>query len=101
MLFVDLAVPGDIDSRVNDVDDAFLYGLDDLERLAMRGRHGREEAATKAWNIIDAAVVAFERDSDARTAAPSLAALKAHFDAEREKLWPSSRAWTLPRRRAA
>jgi glutamyl-tRNA reductase len=86
MLLVDLAVPGDIDPRVNDVDDAFLYGLDDLERLAMRGRHGREEAATKAWNIIDTAVAAFERDSEARTAASALSALKAHFDAEREKL---------------
>jgi glutamyl-tRNA reductase len=86
MLFVDLAVPGDIDPRVNDVDDAFLYGLDDLERLAMRGRHGREEAATKAWNIIDTAVAAFERDSEARTAATALSALKAYFDAERERL---------------
>jgi glutamyl-tRNA reductase len=86
MLFVDLAVPGDIDPRVNDVDDAFLYGLDDLERLAMRGRHGREEAATKAWNIIDAAVAAFRRESEARTAATALSALKAHFDAERERL---------------
>lgn len=86
MLFVDLAVPGDVDPRVNNIDDAFLYGLDDLERLAMRGRHGREEAAAKAWNIIDAAVAAFARDNEARSAAPSLAALKAHFDAERERL---------------
>jgi glutamyl-tRNA reductase len=86
MLFVDLAVPGDIDPRVNDVDDAFLYGLDDLERLAMRGRHGREEAATKAWNIIDAAVAAFRRESEARTAATARSALKAHVDAERERL---------------
>jgi glutamyl-tRNA reductase len=86
MLLVDLAVPGDIDPRVNDVDDAFLYGLDDLERLAMRGRHEREEAAAKAWNIIDGAVAAFARDSEVRTAASALSALKAHFDAERERL---------------
>jgi glutamyl-tRNA reductase len=86
MLFIDLAVPGDIDPKVNDVDDAFLYGLDDLERLAMRGRHEREEAAKAAWSIVDSAVAAFGRDSDARSAAPALAALKAHFETERERL---------------
>ena len=86
MLFIDLAVPGDIDPRVNDVDDAFLYGLDDLERLAMRGRHEREEAAKAAWRIVDEAVAAFARDHEARSAAPAVAALRAHFDAERERL---------------
>ena len=86
MLLIDLSVPGDIDPRINDIDDAFLYGLDDLERLAMRGRHEREAAANAAWGIIDSAVVAFEKSSDARAAAPALAALKAHFEAERERL---------------
>jgi glutamyl-tRNA reductase len=86
MLFIDLAVPGDIDPRVNDIDDAFLYGLDDLERLAMRGRHEREEAAKAAWRIVDQAVASFGRDSEARSAAPAVAALRAHFDAERERL---------------
>jgi glutamyl-tRNA reductase len=86
MLFIDLAVPGDIDPKVNDVNDAFLYGLDDLERLAMRGRHEREAAAEAAWEIIDSAVAGFERESGARAMAPALSALKAHFDAERERL---------------
>jgi glutamyl-tRNA reductase len=86
MLFIDLAVPGDIDPRVNDVDDAFLYGLDDLERLAMRGRHEREEAAKAAWRIVDESVAAFARESEVRSAAPAVSALKAHFDAERERL---------------
>jgi glutamyl-tRNA reductase len=86
MLFIDLAVPGDLDPKINDVDDAFLYGLDDLERLAMRGRHEREAAAKAAWNLVDQAVASFERAAEARGAAPGLAALKAHFDAERERL---------------
>lgn len=86
MLFVDLAVPGDIDPKVNDVNDAFLYSLDDLERLAMRGRHEREAAAKAAWDIIDLTVAGFERQFDARAMAPALSALKAHFDAERERL---------------
>ena len=86
MLLIDLAVPGDIDPQVNDVDDAFLYGLDDLERLAMRGRHEREAATKAAWTIVGEAVATFARESEARSAAPALAALKAHFDAEREKL---------------
>jgi glutamyl-tRNA reductase len=86
MLFIDLAVPGDIDPRVNKVDDAFLYGLDDLERLAMHGRHEREVASKAAWRIIDDAVAVFARDNGARAAAPALAALTMHFEAERERL---------------
>jgi glutamyl-tRNA reductase len=86
MLFIDLAVPGDIDAAVNDINDAFLYGLDDLERLAMHGRHEREEASKAAWRIVDEAVVAFARESEGRSAVPAVSALKAHFDAERERL---------------
>ena len=86
MLFVDLAVPGDIDPKVNAIDDAFLYGLDDLERLAMKGRKEREQAAAAAWRIVEAAVEEFERQSDMRLAAPTLAALRARFDAAREQI---------------
>ena len=86
MLFVDLAVPGDIDSKVNVIEGSFLYGLDDLERLAMKGRKEREQAATAAWRIVDEAVAGFEKQSDLRLAAPTLAALKAHFDGAREQV---------------
>lgn len=86
MLFVDLAVPGDIDPKVNAIEDSFLYGLDDLERLAMKGRKEREQAATAAWRIVDEAVAGFEKQSEVRLAAPTLTALKARFDGEREQV---------------
>jgi glutamyl-tRNA reductase len=52
----------------------------------MKGRKEREQAATAAWRIVDEAVAGFEKQSDVRLAAPTLAALKARFDGEREQV---------------
>ena len=41
---------------MNDLDNAFLYDLNDLERVAMEGRASREAAAREAWKVIDAEV---------------------------------------------
>ena len=86
MLFVDLAVPGDIDLRIDAIDDAFFYGLDDLERLAMKGRKERAQAAAAAWRIVDDSVAEFEKQADMKSAAPTLIALKARFDLARDQV---------------
>ena len=53
MLFIDAAIPSDVDPLVNDLEDAFVYSLDDLERIALEGRFQRDEAATEAEAIIE------------------------------------------------
>ncbi len=59
IFFVDAGIPGDIDPAVERCDGAFLYNLDDLERVAMEGRAKRRSVSGKAWEIIDAEVDAF------------------------------------------
>ncbi|HST45782.1 MAG TPA: glutamyl-tRNA reductase, partial [Luteimonas sp.] len=53
MLFLDLAVPRDVAADVGDLDDAYVYTVDDLERAVEVGRRGRREAAEAAETIID------------------------------------------------
>lgn len=80
MLFVDAAIPSDVDPAVNDLDGAFVYALDDLERIAMEGRSHRDEAATVAEAVIEDEVGRFLRTSAARAAVPTVAALRDHFE---------------------
>lgn len=83
VLLVDTAVPGDIDPAVNAIDAAFLYDLDDLEKIARVGRGSRESAAARARAIIEAEARAFLRRRAERAAVPVLNALRARFDAAR------------------
>ena len=84
VLLVDASIPGDIDTAVERLDGAFLYDLNDLEGVAMRGRASRENEAGAALDIIDDEVARFLRGRAARAAVPTLTALRRHFEAARE-----------------
>jgi len=80
---VDAGIPGDVEPAVNRIDEAFLYDLGDLERVAMEGRANREAEARAAWRIVDDEVAAFLHGRAERAAAPALTRLRAHFEAIR------------------
>lgn len=86
ILLIDGSVPGDIDAGVDDFSAAFLYRLDDIERLALSGRRSREEAAHAAWAILEEALERHRRRGAERDAIPALVALRGHFEAERARL---------------
>lgn len=52
MFLVDLAVPRDIESQVNELGDAYLYTVDDLQHIVEQNLASREEAAQEAEQII-------------------------------------------------
>ncbi len=81
---IDAAVPADIDPAAGRLDGAFLYHVDDLEDLALRGLAGRDRAAEEAREIVEREVEAFLGDRAGRAAAPLVAALRAHFAAARD-----------------
>lgn len=82
---VDAALPGDVEPAVDRLDDAFLYDLGDLERLAMEGLQSRETEAASAEAIVDAEVNAYLRGKRERTAVPTLVALREHVATLREE----------------
>jgi glutamyl-tRNA reductase len=86
MLLIDLGVPGDIAPEANGIEDAFLYTLDDLERISAGGRAGREQAAAAARAILDEELERFAREGAARAAAPALVALRRHFERARAEV---------------
>jgi glutamyl-tRNA reductase len=86
ILFIDAAVPCDVVPDVASLDGAFLYDLDDLERLALEGRAGRSAAAAQAWAINDSAAAALRAARAARQAVPALVALRRRFEVARAEV---------------
>ncbi len=86
VLVIDGGVPGDVDPAVDRLDDAFVYTLDDLERVAQEGRANREAAAAAAWQIVEDEVVAWRQSRAEREAVPTVVALRRHFETVRDEV---------------
>lgn len=85
MFIVDAGVPGDVEPQVEALDDAFVYGLGDLEQVALKGRAGREQEAQHAEDIVRQEVINFVKTRAERAAVPALTRLRTKFDAAREQ----------------
>ncbi|MBI3188229.1 MAG: glutamyl-tRNA reductase [Gammaproteobacteria bacterium] len=59
MFMVDIAVPRDVEAEVADLDDVYLYTVDDLQHIIAQNMESRQQAAQQAAEIIDAQVIAF------------------------------------------
>ena len=81
--FIDAAVPLDIEPQVNALDAAFVYDLEDLERLALKGRDSRQQALQAARKILGEELERFARRHAERGAVPAVVALRQHFEAAR------------------
>ncbi|OBS08025.1 glutamyl-tRNA reductase [Acidihalobacter prosperus] len=53
VFMVDLAVPRDIESEVGELNDVYLYTVDDLQEVVAQNLASRQEAATEAESIVD------------------------------------------------
>ncbi len=84
VFILDLAIPADVDPAVERIDDAFLYDLEDLERLAAEGRSGRGAAIADAERIVEQDVAAFLGGIAARDAAPLIIELREAIERERQ-----------------
>ena len=56
IFMVDLAVPRDIEPEVNELDDIYLYSVDDLQSVIEENMENRQQAALQAHEIIDVQV---------------------------------------------
>lgn len=86
VLILDAGIPADVDPAVHELEGAFVYTLDDLERVAREGRANREVAAAEAWKIVEEEVESWRRSAAERNAVPTLVALRNSFDAVREEI---------------
>ncbi|MDQ5903309.1 MAG: glutamyl-tRNA reductase [Pseudomonadota bacterium] len=76
MFMVDLAVPRDIESEVGELDDVFLYTVDDLAQVVESGLESRQAAVVEAEAIITTQVDTFIGWLETRDAVPLIRSLR-------------------------
>ena len=76
MFMVDLAVPRDIEPDVKDLDDVYLYTVDDLATVVQTGRDNRQAAVAQAETIIDNGVRGFMQWMEQRSRVPVIQELQ-------------------------
>ena len=76
MFMVDLAVPRDIEQEVADLDDVFLYTIDDLNGIVQGNLDARRAAVEQAEAIIDTQVGRFMHWMQVRESVPLIRALR-------------------------
>ncbi|WP_038209715.1 glutamyl-tRNA reductase [Xenophilus azovorans] len=84
MFMVDLAVPRDIEPEVRQLEDIYLYTVDDLAHVVRQGEASRQAAVAQAETIIDAGVRSFMHWMDQRANVPLIQQLQAQTDEWRQ-----------------
>jgi glutamyl-tRNA reductase len=91
MFFIDIAVPRDIDPAVNELDDVYVYDIDDLQHVVEENRKAREREAALAETIIAREVEEVLKWFDEQQVVPAVIGLRRKAEAiraqELEKLF--------------
>ena len=80
MFVVDFAVPRDVEPEASELEDLFLYTIDDLGTIVQDGAGQRQAAVTEAEVIVDRQVEVFRAWLAARGAVPAIVQLRAKAD---------------------
>jgi glutamyl-tRNA reductase len=76
MFFIDIAVPRDVDPRMNEVEGCFVYDIDDLQQVAAANLADRSREAATAENIVSREVDKYQARLQSRDAVPAIKALQ-------------------------
>jgi glutamyl-tRNA reductase len=80
MFFIDIAVPRDVDPRMNEVEGCFVYDIDDLQQVAAANLADRSREAAAAENIVSREVDKYQERLQSRDAVPAIKALQQHAE---------------------
>ena len=80
ILMVDLAVPRDVEPSVAELEDVYLFSIDDLQQLVDENRQQREVAAGGARLLLEEEVARFLAGLRAHDAGPAIRALRQNAD---------------------
>ncbi len=86
MLIVDIAVPRDVDPQVAELNDIYLYTVDDLAHIVEENRRHRAAAAAAAEDIVELQTDRFMEWLRQREGATTLAQLRKQADQMRDEV---------------
>lgn len=86
VFIIDLGVPRDVMPEAGDLDDVYLYTIDDLRQVADESQVRRQRAAEEATTLVEAAVGDFRRWMNGTRAAAGLRQLRQSADLDGARL---------------
>jgi glutamyl-tRNA reductase len=92
LFLVDIAVPRDLDPRINDVPGCYLYDVDDLQRVVHESLAVRREEAARVEELVAEATDGFRRWQLSRGVVPAITALRRRGEDIRESELVRARA---------
>jgi glutamyl-tRNA reductase len=83
LYIIDIAVPRDVEPSVGDIEQVFLYNIDDLQKFVEKNLSNRGAEVARAEAIVSEEVARFVTWQRSRRAVPTIVALRQHFYAIR------------------
>jgi glutamyl-tRNA reductase len=84
LFIIDIAVPRDVEASVGDLDQVFLYNIDDLQGIVKENLVRRSTELERAEAIVDEEVARFTSWLQSRDIIPTVIALRQRFEAIRQ-----------------
>jgi glutamyl-tRNA reductase len=95
LFFIDIAVPRDIDPKINRLSNTYVYDIDDLKGVIDENIEDRQREAIKGERIVEEAVINFRQWYQSLDVIPTIKALRKKFEdiaaAEVQKSLPAER----------
>jgi glutamyl-tRNA reductase len=85
MFIIDISVPRNIDPEINDIDNVYLYDIDDLQGVVVTNIQERGKEAEKAERIVNEEVESFLKWQASLSAVPTIIALRNKADTIRKQ----------------
>ncbi|WP_067866569.1 glutamyl-tRNA reductase [Neptuniibacter marinus] len=85
IFMVDIAVPRDIETQVSELDDVYLYTVDDLKEVIEENQRSRENAARQAEEIVESGAHEFMSQLRSLEAVDLLTAFRGQAEAVRDQ----------------
>jgi glutamyl-tRNA reductase len=84
LFLIDIALPRDVETAVGDLDQVFLYNIDDLQTIVKENLARRSAELARAETIVDEEVAKFVAWMQSREIVPTVVALRQRFEAIRQ-----------------
>jgi glutamyl-tRNA reductase len=93
MFLIDMGVPRNFDERLNQIENVYLYDIDDLGAAVRESQHEREREAVKAEQIVELELDSFWRWLSGLDLVPAIRDIRSGIEAMRESELARHRGW--------
>ncbi|MBN1662653.1 MAG: glutamyl-tRNA reductase [Deltaproteobacteria bacterium] len=93
LFLIDIAVPRDVEPQAGEIDNVYLYNIDNLQTIVDENLKTRKKAAEKAEAIIEEEVLKYEQWQSTLELVPTIVSLKEKLTAIVQGEMEKSNAW--------